>query len=198
MATYANPSILKWTLLVTNTIIFFLTIALLMYTLVDYVGFENETNSEHKDDTEVDKDDGNFDYHDDDQPNEDKPLHPVNQFPSIGSTSVRVIVPMITMSVSIVGIIAANDGRVRLLNINGYLCFLSFFIKYLFIFVSLRMAGLSSSYESLGSVIFPLYLTIGLVELILGMSSCQLSSIIKRGVSAKPRIEKLPVASVVT
>ena len=192
MATYANPKALKWTLMVTNTTFFFLTIGLLMYTLIDYIGFENDMHP-YKSGTDDADDSVNSVLLEDDQLKAEKPLNSVNQFPSIGSTSVRVIIPLITMVVAIVGIIAANEEKCRLLNINGYLCFLSFFIKYLFIFVSLRMAGLSSSWTSLGSVIFPLYLAIGLFELVLGMSSCHLSSILKRGGSVNPRIIKLPI-----
>lgn len=191
MVTYTNPKALKWTLLVTNTTFFLLTICLLLYTLIDYVGFENDWHPYQSDDYADDHDES--DLIDGDGQLDNKPLNSVYQFPSIGSTSVRVIIPSITMIVAIVGIIAANEEKCRLLNINGYLCFLSFFIKYLFIFASLRMAGLSSPWTSLGSVIFPLYLAIGLFELVLGMSSCQLSSILKRGGSVNPRIIKLPV-----
>lgn len=189
MVTYASPKALKWTLLVVDSFIFVISVIFFITTIVEFIGYEKESDPGGDDDHGDNFEDDLFN-----EKTDESFTLVIQHFPSVGSVPAKFLLATVTMCVSIVGIVAANGEDLRLLTINGYICFLSFFLKYLIIVVSIKMNGLGRSFKPLGSITVPFYLGIGLFELLLAMSSCQFSSILKRGDAAEPRILKLPVS----
>lgn len=201
MATYASPQAVKWTILFSNSIIFIVNCVLLIALIVQLIGI----GPRKEDEVELIDKQPEFGEADVlpslplDVPLKDEITGRLNheslirRFPSLGSTTVRLILILSTLSVSMTGSIAANAKSSKLLHTYGYLCFISFFVKYLFVIASISMIGLSNSLHKIGFWLVSLMATIGLFELVLGMSACQYSSILKRGDAAEPKILKIPV-----
>lgn len=205
MATYANPKAIKGTILFCNSIIFIVNCFLLIFWVIQVIGIEGSSQVNLVDDDLVAVNDGDV------LPPAQPPrlVHPqnindeiigkpnhltvINRFPSLASPSVRLILIVSTLIVAMIGCVGANSENSKLLHTYGYLCFICFFVKYLFIIVSIKLIGLSNSLHTIGFSFVCLMVTIGVFELVLGMSSCQFSSILKRGDAAEPKIQKIAV-----
>ena len=176
MSTYANVYALKWTILTVTIMSFVIgvvltaqaTFYLILKSQMDLelrpVLAHNETNKK------------NHFWSD--------------RFPSAGSISVKLIFGLTTSFTAVFGLVAIITGKVQLLNSHGLFCFFSFFIKYLFVFATLKMYGKNYNYNPIALTSVQICVLVGVFELVIGMCSCHIAKILKRGCGGIPQIRK--------
>lgn len=178
MTTYANEAILKWTILTVTIINLIIGIVLTVQATFNLV-LESQSYKLHPVMT---------DQHEMVKYKNDL----ADRFPSAGSNSVKLTFGLTTTLAAIIGIIAVVTKNVRLLHCHGLFSFLSFFIKYLFIFASLKMYNKNYDYNPIAHVSVQLCIFVGIFELFIGMCSCHTAKILKRAGGGVPQIKKWP------
>ena len=103
-----------------------------------------------------------------------------DRFPSVGSASVLFMFGLLIMGCSSLGVTAVHLDDPALLDTFAYVSFISCFIKVLFVVASTQMHAFHYSYNPM-NISAVASLVVSVIEIVLGMSSCHLSRLIKRG-----------------
>lgn len=175
MTTYASPRALGAILLVANSLLFLLGGYLASCGLVQLIGLEGMGVLPSP------AADG--------EPDQPPAL---DRFPSVGSGGALFFFGLLSLMVGVLGCLAVQLQSSRLLNVYGYCGVLSWFLKFLFIFATVKMHAKRQSYDPVSSRYGTLLLLTAIAEFILALSACHLAKIVKRGDAAEPRIEPLP------
>lgn len=115
----------------------------------------------------------------------------VDRFPSVGCGPVLLLFGLLIMGTSALGITAVHFDDAALLDTFGYVSFIACFIKFLFLIATIQMHAFKYDYNPFSTSVI-LCIMVAIVEVALGMSSCHLAKLLKRG---DPDIEipSLPV-----
>lgn len=197
LSTYASPTAIKYLLLTINSLIFTAGVFILLHGTVQMIGVEgiatpyahpvNEstlTVTIHGGSQGIDH--KHHEYH-----SIDVPIQSIqDRFPSVGSASVLFLLGILIMGSSSLGITAVHLDDPALLDTFGYVSFISCFIKVLFLVATTQMHAFHYDYNPLNSSAITC-LFVAILEIVLGMCSCQLARLLKRG-EPEPEIHPLP------
>lgn len=181
MATYASAKIVAAILLVCNSLLFIVAAYLASVGLIQIIGHEGMGDLPAGPTTLPTVAVG-----DDHRPAKDR-------FPSVGSGGALFFFGCFSMLVAVLGCVSVQLKQSPLLNVYGYCGVLSWFLKFLFIFSTIKMHARRHTYDPVSSRFGFLLLLTAIAEFVLGLSACHLKKIYKRGDAAEPRLEPLPV-----
>lgn len=192
MTTYASARALATILLVCNSLLFIVAAYVALCGLVQCIGldgmgdlpllqFETVANS-----TASSSSDDSNDGDDDHELSKDR-------FPSLGSGGALFFFGCASTALAVLGCVAVQVRSARLLNMYGYCGVLSWFLKFLFIFATVKMHALRPSYDPLSGRLGLLLLLSAICEFVLALSACHLAKVVKRGDAAEPHLHPLPV-----
>ena len=195
MSTYASPTAIKYLLLTINSLIFAAGMFILLHGTVQIIGVEGvPTPYAHPINSSTLKIHGRskgIDHKHNEYHSLDVPIESVqDRFPSVGSASVLFLLGILILGSSSLGITAVHLEDPALLDTFGYVSFISCFIKVLFLVATTQMHAFHYDYNPLNSSAITC-LFVAIIEIVLGMCSCQLARLLKRG-EPEPEIHSLP------
>ena len=195
MSTYASPTAIKYLLLTINSLIFAAGMFILLHGTVQIIGVEGvPTPYAHPINSSTLKIHGRSkgtDHKHNELHSLDVPIESVqDRFPSVGSASVLFLFGILILGSSSLGITAVHLDDPALLDTFGYVSFISCFIKVLFLVATTQMHAFHYDYNPLNSSAITC-LFVAIIEIVLGMCSCQLARLLKRG-EPEPEIHSLP------
>ena len=115
-----------------------------------------------------------------------------DRFPSLGSGSVTFIFGCLIMFNAGLGITGITLEDTGIIDTFGYSCFISSFVKFLFIFATIQMHAFNYKYNPLANGASGIAIGVAVAEIALGLAGCQLAKVIKRGDAAEPKIQPWP------
>jgi hypothetical protein len=191
MATYASARALALILLVSNSILFIVAGYVALCGLIQSIGIEGAGDlplvesvaittigppivTESSADEEYD-------------------VSAKDRFPSLGSGGALFFFGCTSTVLAVLGVLSVQMRSARLLNMYGYCGVLSWFVKFLFIFATVKMHAMRPSYDPLSGRLGLLLLLSAICEFVLALSACHLAKVVKRGDAAEPRLRPLPV-----
>lgn len=191
MSTYASPKIIKYSLLISNSIIFILGFVILINGIISKINFEWDDRKNHQQEKNIttSKNDIINDQSESVPSNIDEDVQ--DRFPSAASSLVKMIFGVMTIIMSIWGIAAVTKSDRSLLITYSFMLIIGFILRFLFLIATVQMHKFNKSYDPITTITL-LSVSIMIVELILVMCACHLAKIIKRGDAAVPNIRKLP------
>lgn len=104
----------------------------------------------------------------------------VDRFPSIGSAPVLFLFGLLILGTSALGITAVHYDDAALLDTFGYVSFIGCFVKFLFMIATSQMHAFRYDYNPFTLSVI-LCMIVAVIEVALGMCSCHLAKLLKRG-----------------
>lgn len=104
----------------------------------------------------------------------------IDRFPSVGSGPVLLLFGLLILGTSALGITAVHFNDAALLDTFGYVAFIACFVKFLFLIATTQMHAFKYDYDPFSLSVF-LCIIVAIFEIALGMSSCHLAKLLKRG-----------------
>ena len=104
----------------------------------------------------------------------------VDRFPSVGSGPVLLLFGLLILGTSSLGITAVHFNDSALLHTFGYVSFIACFVKFLFLVATTQMHAFNYSYNPFSASVL-LCIIVAILEVALGMCSCHLAKLLKRG-----------------
>lgn len=104
----------------------------------------------------------------------------IDRFPSVGSGPVLLLFGLLILGTSALGITAVHFNDSALLETFGYVSFITCFVKFLFLIATTQMHAFRYDYNPFTTSIL-LCIIVAVSEIALGMCSCHLAKLLKRG-----------------
>ena len=104
----------------------------------------------------------------------------IDRFPSVGSGPVLLLFGLLILGTSALGITAVHFNDSALLDTFGYVSFIACFVKFLFLIATTQMHAFRYDYNPFTTSVL-LCLIVAIIEVALGMCSCHLAKLLKRG-----------------
>ena len=191
MSTYASPKIIKYSLLISNSIIFILGFVILINGIVSKINFDWNDRKSHQQEKNITTSKNHIINHQSESVPSNIDEDVQDRFPSAASSLVKIIFGVMTIMMSMWGITAVTKSDRSLLITYSFMLIIGFILRFLFLIATVQMHKFNQSYDPITTITL-LSVSIMIVELILVMCACHLAKIIKRGDAAIPNIPKLP------
>ena len=191
MSTYASPKIIKYSLLISNSIIFILGFVILINGIISKINFDWNDRKNHQQEKNITTSKNQIIHHQSESALSNIDEDVQDRFPSAASSLVKMIFGVMTIIMSMWGITAVTKSDRSLLITYSFMLIIGFILRFLFLIATVQMHKFNKSYDPITTITL-LSVSIMIVELILVMCACHLAKIIKRGDAAVPHIPKLP------
>lgn len=194
MATYASPTIIKWLLLMLNSINFIIGMFIWADGAIRVIGFkvpksQQELDAEFYQDWSESVSSSSSELLSTNQ--NTQPIIWTDKFPFVTSGGTTILFGTLIMLVAALGSAGVNKQDASLLNTYGYMSVICAFGKLFIIGISALMPASKGDPIKMRLAFVGIVAGICVLELVLAMCGCQMAKLLKRGDAAEPKIAPL-------